>query len=187
MAVVIDALREEHRNIARLLAILEHQIEIFAQAGKPDYDILHGIADYFLEYPDLCHHPKENVVYRRLREQFPHDAAALNDLEREHRDVSERARRFHEMVTALLGESDIARETIVDTGRIFISAERDHLAMEENTFFPLAESRLTPEDWSHIDDDLDEVRDPLFGDRVEAEFRDLSEKLLRWEQESLDN
>ena len=55
---VIETLREEHRNISRMLDALEHQIEVLAQVGTPDYEIIRGIADYFCDYPDRCHHPK---------------------------------------------------------------------------------------------------------------------------------
>jgi hypothetical protein len=57
------------------------------------------------------------------------------------------------------------------------------MAMEEERFFPLAEARLTPEDWLSIESDLVRERDPLFGDRVEAEFEGLRKRLLAWEEE----
>lgn len=180
---VRDILREEHRNMSRLLDVLEHRIDMFAVAGDPDFDIVRGTADYFLEYPQLCHHPKEDVIFRRLKERCPHDVAALPNLESEHREVNQRAGRLHETITALLEETDIARDLVVDTARIFIEAERRHMTMEEDQFFPLAEDRLTAEDWSQIANDLNEAHDPLFGDRVETEFSTLSERLLRWEEE----
>lgn len=183
MAEVIDTLREEHRHIARLLDALDHQVEIFARAGEPDYDVVRGIADYFLDYPDTCHHPKEDVVFERLRARCPQEAAAIEGLVSEHREIHERARWFHDTLHALLGESDIARDTVIDAARVFVEAQRRHLAMEEERFFPLAEARLTPEDWSDIAADLVSKRDPLFGDKVDEEFRDLRERLLAWDRE----
>ena len=166
VVTVIYTLREEHRNIARLLNALEHQIEIFARAGAPDYDVIRGIAEYFLDYPDRCHHPKEDVVFDCLCARFPRDAAEVGDLATEHRKTAESA-----------------RQTVVNAARGFIEAERRHMAMEEERFFPLAEARLTPEDWFRIESDLVTGRDPLFGDRVEAEFEGLRKRLLAWEKE----
>ena len=40
MSRVIETLREEHRNLARLLDALDHQIEVFAEAVRPDYDVI---------------------------------------------------------------------------------------------------------------------------------------------------
>ena len=148
VVTVIYTLREEHRNIARLLNALEHQIEIFAQAGAPDYDVIRGIAEYFLDYPDRCHHPKEDVGLRPLvRALSAGRGKALGDLATEHRKTAESAPRFRDTVYALLDNAEIARETVVNAARGFIEAERRHMAMEEEQFFPLAEARLTPEDW----------------------------------------
>ena len=183
LATVIETLREEHRNIARLLEALDHQVDVFAQAGSPDYDVVSGIAEYFLEYPDLCHHPKEDVVFRRLRETHPQDASKIGDLLGEHRVVHERAGRFRDAVGALLNDTDIARSVVVDAARQFIEAERRHMQKEEEQFLPLAERVLTPVDWSLIEGALSIGRDPLFGARVEEKFARLRERLLAWEQE----
>src|SRR5690349_16320642 len=105
MAAMIEALREEHRNVARLLSALSHQIEVFAEAGDPDYDVVRGIADYFLDYPDQCHHPKENLIFLRLKHAHPAEAETVFDLIGEHRLAHERAIRFQEVINALLNET----------------------------------------------------------------------------------
>lgn len=169
--------------MARLLDALELQIAVFERAGKPDYDVLRGIADYFFEYPDSCHHPKEDVVFECLRERYPRIASALEDLPSEHRQTHERARWFRDTVRALLNDTDIAREAVVRAGRIFIETERRHMTNEEQRFFPLAERTLTPEDWSDIAGELARVCDPLLGNSVEDEFRVLRERLLAWQEE----
>lgn len=77
---MIDTLREEHRKMSRLLDALEHQIAVFERAGKPDYDVIRGIADYFLEYPDSCHHRKEDVIFEFLCERYPPTRATVEEL-----------------------------------------------------------------------------------------------------------
>lgn len=187
MVTVIEVLREEHRNIARLLTALEHQVTVFEQAATPDYDVIRGIADYFVDYPDICHHPKEDVVFQQFHEKFPQETASIGDLRDEHRKVHERARQFRATVNALLNETDIARTAIVDSARAFIDAERAHMRMEEESFFPMVEQWLEPSDWSKIESALAERRDPVFGERVEDVFRNLHARLLAWEQESRNN
>ena len=49
MQAIVEALSEEHHNIARLLLVLEHQIEIFASAEMPDADVMIGVGDYRLD------------------------------------------------------------------------------------------------------------------------------------------
>ncbi len=57
MTALIPVLRREHKNIARLLDTLEHQIGLLEKEARPDYDVLQDIAEYFCDYPDRCHHP----------------------------------------------------------------------------------------------------------------------------------
>ena len=183
MAPVIETLRKDHRNIGRLLEALEHQIEIFAQAGAPDYDVVVGIAEYFLEYPDRCHHPKENVIFDQLSREHPQQASTVENLLSEHRALHEQALQFRQTVSAILNDTDIARDTVVNAARLFIETERRHMQKEEEHFLPLAEQVLTKADWSHIEGALAFVRDPLFGGRVEQRFSRVRERLLAWERE----
>ena len=49
---VINILRQEHRNIERLLLVLERELAIFARGGRPDYEVIHAVIAYFQVYPD---------------------------------------------------------------------------------------------------------------------------------------
>ena len=183
MSRVIESLREEHRNLARLLDALDHQVEVFAEAVRPDYDVICGVAEYFLDYPDRFHHPKENAVLEVLRRVHPDRAAGLVDLVGEHRALHDDAARFRDVVGALLNDTDIARSTIVGAAGRFIDDQRHHMRMEEDVFFPVAERVLSPEHWSEIELRISDARDPLFGDADEVRFARLRERLLSWERE----
>ncbi len=183
MARMIELLREEHRNMQRLLAALEHQIELFAEGGAPDYDVIIGVADYFLDYPDRCHHPKEDAIARRLEPTEAEAGELTTVLAAEHLALKRLARSFRDSVGVLLGESDVPREAITDAARAFIATQRRHLALEEASFFSLAEQTLTDADWREIEAELGHRADPVFGGRAEAMFQTLSARLLAWEAE----
>ena len=180
----IETLREEHKNIARLLNAMEDQIERLATASNPDFDLLQSIANYFCDYPDRCHHPKENVILRQLQAKHPTEAATVGDLAKEHRDAYARARRFHDNIQAIFRDQILSRGSVVTAGQSFIDAEREHMRMEENLFFPLAASVLDEEDWSSIEGNIRQMQDLLFGELVEEEFRILRQFLLSWESDN---
>lgn len=181
MTSIIEALREEHRNIEKLLGLLDDQIDKIATATSLDYDLLQAIANYFCDYPDRCHHPKEDVVLRQLQARHSAEARAIGDLAREHRDAYARVRRFRDNVDAIFRDAVLSRDTVVSAGRSFVNAERAHMKMEEDIFFPMAVSVLDEEDWRTIEGNLKTMRDPLFGELVEEEFRILRDFLLAWE------
>src|SRR5664279_6608814 len=67
MSNIIQILLEEHRNIDRLLLVLERELEIFDRSEEPDYEILQAVIQYFQDYPENCHHPKEGMVFEKLK------------------------------------------------------------------------------------------------------------------------
>jgi hemerythrin-like domain-containing protein len=182
MTSTIQTLREEHRNIRRLLDVLDDQIEKIAMARDPNYDLLQAVANYFCDYPDRCHHPKEDAVFRQLQARHPVEANAVGDLAREHKDAYARVRRFRNNIQAIFRDEVMPRDTVVNAGRSFVDAERAHMKMEEDIFFPAAVSVLDEEDWRAIEANLKAMRDPLFGEMVEEEFRILRDFLLTWEK-----
>ena len=58
MTEIIEILCREHRNMEKVLRVLERELGVFHRGDRPDYDVLLGIIDYFKDYPDSCHHPK---------------------------------------------------------------------------------------------------------------------------------
>jgi hemerythrin-like domain-containing protein len=183
MSEVMARLREEHKNIEKILKALEHQLAIFGAAERPDYDVLEAIAEYFAGFSDRCHHPIEDLIHRKLRHRAPAAAESLMDLEAEHAKVSALAGHFREAVQNVLLEIEVPRGAFDKVARHFIGEQRDHMRKEEERFFPLALEVLTPEDWTEIDARITQEEDPVFGNDVAQEFTVLRDAVLKWEQE----
>ena len=84
MTQILDILREEHRNIEKLLLVLERELGVFNRAERPDYHVVQSVIEYFQDYPDSCHHPKEDMIFEKLKARDPTAAASVGDLEAEH-------------------------------------------------------------------------------------------------------
>jgi hemerythrin-like domain-containing protein len=183
-AMVIDILRQEHRNIETLLLVLEREVGVFARAECPDYEVVHAVIAYFQVYPDTWHHPLENIIFERLRARDSAAAAKIGDLAADHRRGSERLHRVAQAVESVLAGQELLRQTVNDIIRDFIEQERRHMAMEERDFFPAAVKALQPEDWAEIAARLTDQRDPLFSEVVEEKFEVARNHILRLEQEA---
>jgi len=91
-------LRVEHRNLSKLLGLIEDQVAA-ADTGAPmDRDLLSLAWEYFSDYPDLCHHPKEDLVYELLSRRDPGSCAGLGNLTAEHLRLHELTEAFGEAV-----------------------------------------------------------------------------------------
>jgi hemerythrin-like domain-containing protein len=150
MTEMIEILRQEHRNIESLLRVLERELRVFDRGERPDYEIVLSVIDYFEDYPDTCHHPKEDMIVEKLRARDPVAAATIGDLEGEHQTGTKRLRQVAQAVERVLSDQDLVRENVANIVRDFIDQERQHMAMEERVVFPAALNALQPQDWADI-------------------------------------
>ena len=184
--MIIERLSREHRNIEKLLAVLERELEIFDRGDRPDYEVIRAIISYFQVYPDVYHHPQEDLVFAKLEIRDPTAAAKLGDLAREHQRGAERLRRVAKAVDSVLADRELLRQNVDAIVRDFIEHERHHIVMEDRDFFPAALKALTPQDWAEIASALTGHKDPLFNDVAEEKFDTLRTHILRLEQEAED-
>jgi hemerythrin-like domain-containing protein len=184
MPKIIEILLEEHQNIEKLLLVLEHELDLFDRGARPDYEILQSIIQYFQDYPESCHHPKEEMIFAKLQARDPDAARGFGDVEAEHELETKRLRSFARAVDSVLADQEFLRENFHLAVRDFIAHQRQHLEKEERLLFPAAVKSLQPEDWAAIDARLDAREDPLFNSVVEEKFHNLQKTILRWEQET---
>jgi len=184
MSNIIQILLEEHRNIDKLLLVLEHELEVFDRSEEPDYEILQAVIQYFQDYPESCHHPKENMVFEKLKVRDPAAANRIGDVEAEHQVETKRLRRLVEAVEEILAGREFLRQTFHDVVRDFIEHQRQHMDKEERLLFPAAIQGLRPDDWAEIDARLNDRKDPLFNGAIETKFQALQRTILRWQWET---
>ena len=182
--MIIELLSREHRNIERLLAVLEHELDIFDRADRPDYEVIRAIIAYFEVHTELYHHPQEDQVFARLKLRDPPAAAGIGDLAREHQNGSERLRRAALAIDAVLAGHEILRQDVDAIVRDFLGHERHHIMVEDRDFFPAAVKALKPDDWTEIASAQSSHKDPLFSDATETRFDALRAHIFQLEREA---
>lgn len=174
MSDTILLLQLEHRHADRLLNLIEQQVDLGSQC---DLEVLGDIAAYFLDYPDLCHHPIEDSVFRHLQAKDPAAATGLEPLLEEHEYISELGRSFAKMVNDAQQNSAPPNEPFMEEAAYFAKRYRQHMHSEEQEFFPLAQRTLDHEDWAQIEFDLFDRKDPLYDNATESRFRALRARI----------
>ena len=182
--MIIERLSREHRNVETLLAVLEHELEIFDRGDRPDYQVIRGIVYYFELYPELYHHPLEELVFAKLKLRDPAAAAKVGDLTLEHQKAAERLRRVGQAVQRVLADREIPRQNVDHVVRDFIESERRHIMMEDRDFFPVALKALEPQDWTEIASASIDPEELLFHEAAEETFSALRARILQLEREA---
>ena len=173
MSDAILLLRLEHSNMARLLDWIDDQIQSLESGTAPDYTLLNQALYYLQNYPDLCHHPKEDLVLEAVIRSSPDGASSVGDLAGEHRKLAELTGQA--ATTVNQAGRDPANTGFVNTLRELVDSYRHHMKAEEEHFFPLALKVLQASDWESINFELFDRDDPLFDHSQEQRFRELRE------------
>ncbi len=185
MRSVIDQLQEDHINVTRLLNLLEREINAI-RGGKANYEIMQDVMHYMTHYPDLFHHPKEDLVFQHLMQRDRNIRDVLEQLLSEHQDLIDSGRTFLQALSQIDGDIKGLEADIEESGRHYVEDLRRHMAIEDGKIFPLARLMLTERDWAAIDEEMGQFEDPLFGRAIGDEYRRLFELIVTSENDTDD-
>lgn len=176
-------LRLEHDNQRKLLELIEDQVAAAGTGAQMDEELLGLACEYFSDYPDRCHHPKEDLVYKLLSKRDPESCAGLRKLIAEHLGLHEHTGAFAEAVRRMREERQAAEPSAREVIREFTQRYRQHMRDEEEWFFPLAEGRLLKDDWANLDFAIFDRDDPLFCNAAEERYSALRRRIEKLAEE----
>ena len=180
MSNVFENWSTDHRNFAYLLDRLEEQVELFLEDETPRYDLMLDILYYMTHYPDLFHHPKEDLVAARVRELDATTCAVLDELAQQHEILRESGTKLLELLDEIVDGSMLTRESVAQSARTYIAYFRNHMQKEESDVLPLMQSLLKKEDWDNIERAAPSRKDPLFGNgALEKRYEVLHQQIVR--------
>ena len=177
MTEPIKAWHREHAQFAQLLDFLDDRMAAFQAGGEPDYGLLRDAVSYLTQYADRRHHPREDAAFFRLLEHDPGMTAPVHELLQEHRVIAFIGDRLLRMLEDAAGDAVVERGLLEAVAATFLVYYRHHLSREEAEILPRVARLLTAEDWAHVAAAVPAASDPLFGDEVEARFRDLRRQI----------
>jgi hemerythrin-like domain-containing protein len=175
---ILDHLQLDHRNMRQLLRILEEEIDAY-NAGKPgDFDLMKQILEYTLHYPNLIHHPREEMLFRRLLERDPASRGLVGDLTKDHEELARLTHRFAAAVHNVSHDVELPRALLAQVAEEYLTRSREHMDAEERKFFPRLMTMFRDEDWEDFDSLATSGYDPLFGTSIEGHYKRLHQRIL---------
>lgn len=165
--------REEHVRFAKLLDLLEANLDRFHVGERPDYGLMLDVMRYMRHYPDNTHHPREDLAFARVAEREPRSHRMVADLVAEHKEIEESGEKLVEMLEGVLDEAILTREAVEEPGRRYIERLRAHMHSEE-VLFPFVAMWLGADDWERIDRQIPPCADPLLSPGGHESYEALS-------------
>lgn len=178
MADTLVFLQLEHGGLLRMLRLVDSLCRALEKGEAIDGDLLALAIDYFRDFPDTCHHPKEDVVLRRLQLRDPVAAAGIIHVLADHEDLHAYTARLSEAVHRANERGALHAPALVQAVAGFVTLYREHLEDEDLHFFPTVRAHLLQEDWDLIDFTMFDQPDPLYDAQAESRFRVLRDIIL---------
>lgn len=179
MTDTIAMWRAEHVNLTKLLELLEGQLDVFHKGGLPNYELMLDIMFYMTHYPDLIHHPKEDLALAKIEQRRGGVGQTVEKLTKQHALLKESGDQLAVDLDGIVNGSIVSRERVEGPGRTYVANFRRHMDIEEREFFPMAAELLRAEDWAAIDAAVESREDPLFGKSVEKRYAAIREQIAR--------
>ena len=177
MNKMLNMLKQEHINISRLMDVLETQISLLEDNGQANLQLIKDIVEYITYYPDLYHHPKEDLVLELLRHKDKEIIPVIDHLLDEHKILTEAAINLAERLRNIHGKENT--RMLAEQLRKYINLCRSHMDCEESKLFPRAQQVLTDEDWAEIDKGFVLKDDPLFGKIIYKQYQHIYDSIIK--------
>jgi len=142
---------EEHQSLAAILHAIRFMLREIA-AGKLEADIklFQAMVHYLDAYAEKRHHPKEDLLFRRLPQRTDEGAEVLAKLGQQHAAAPQRMAALEGALASYVADNshfdDFARAFDV-----YAEFYREHMMLEEDEVLPLLRSHLTVDDWVELD------------------------------------
>jgi hemerythrin-like domain-containing protein len=176
---ILGELRQDHRNMALMLNLLEQESNKINEGHDPDLELVHDIMQYMTVYPDAVHHPKEDRIYAELRSVRPDLSTGFSRITEDHRGIAEQGAKLRDEVAAIESGGAVRRKTLVSDLLRYVNTLRSHMQWEELDLFHRVEEMIA-EGHNFIDPaNLPHSSDPVFGAEVEETFGRLFSSIER--------
>jgi hemerythrin-like domain-containing protein len=177
--VAVRIIREEHTAIVAVLHSLEYVVHKLEEGAEPNFQLLGAMFEYIVEYPERCHHPKENrCLFKILRERNPSAAQLIDELEAEHARGDELLKSLSRALARYRSNGRGALRAFSRAVTTYAEFHWQHMTKEEDVLLPIAKRSLTDSDWREIASAFLQNDNPLVGLKPKEHFAQLFDRIL---------
>ena len=176
VAAILAELRQDHRNMIRLLNLLERESHRIEAGQDADFELMQDVMHYMTIYPDAVHHRKEDCVYAELQKTRPELAGSFSRITSDHRSIAKQGLRLRDDIDLIRAGAMVERRKVVRDALAYANTLRNHMQWEELDLFRRIEEMIRRGHTQLQTNDFPDAADPVFGARLELRFARLFEK-----------
>ncbi len=153
---MLNQLRLDHANMARLLHVLQLKHKTLAEGERPDFQLVREVVDYILDYMDGFTVPLERVFGQELMDKAPEAQGLSERLADNYHALHERLMRLSQDLDMVLMDVAIPMDRFADDLGAYLEAHRAYLRDEREELFPLIREHFDDEALKKLAESLPE-------------------------------
>jgi hemerythrin-like domain-containing protein len=176
MHYILEQLEQDHQRILRMMYLLSKEIDQLTglEKGSANCDRILEILDYIQVYPEVWHHPTEDVLFQQLLSKEHINTAAVTKLLKDHPRLESLSAQLA-LIYSEFRHADLKPSTrVLLLSRHYCCKQISHIHEERNIFAAISE-RFNEQDWQT-------VNEALRGNQANREVPTQSEYIDRSEQ-----
>tara|TARA_Y100000310_G_scaffold127274_1_gene126355 strand:+ start:27315 stop:27857 length:543 start_codon:yes stop_codon:yes gene_type:complete len=131
---------DEHKNILKVVDVIEHECDLVESGKKLDKDFFIKAIYFIRNYADKFHHAKEeDILFKELLKDSVQERLHCNPIEQmlhEH----EKGRNFVKLTETGVKKGNSKK--VIEDARNYINLIRDHIYKEDNILYPMSDEAL---------------------------------------------
>lgn len=134
---MLNQLRQDHANMARILHVLQLKQKTLAAGERPNFQLVREVVDYILDYQEGFTQPLEKVCTERLKQVAPESEKVTARLAKDYRALKAQLKRLSDDLDMILMDAVIPMDRFADDLRAYVEAHRAYLRDERELLFPM--------------------------------------------------
>jgi hemerythrin-like domain-containing protein len=184
MTDILEKLHQDHIHAAKLLDLYDKQLQVLKEGGDPNYIIMRDIMKYMRSYPDVVHHPLEEIIFEKMEDKDKLLDKNIEKLCKQHREIDDIGDELYDKLSTIAAGIVTSLEDFKKGSEKYLELMRSHMDLEEGEVFPRIRELFTEVDWEDVDLELTRQHDPMFGAGIEEQYEYLYDCLLSEGNES---
>jgi len=174
-----DQLRDEHKGVLLMLAILEKVSTRLATEGSLDKEHFGGMLEFFSIFVDKCHHGKEEDLLFPAYEAagIPNRNGPIGAMLAEHVEGRGFVKGMAEAFNGFKKGEDHSGARIAAYATKYISLLRQHIDKEDTVLYPMGDAKLSEGKNKELLAGFDKIENERVGAGKHEQFHAMMDQL----------
>ncbi|MBZ5486342.1 hemerythrin domain-containing protein [Halomonas aquamarina] len=147
---MLNQLRLDHANMARMLHVLQLKQKTLAQGERPNFQLMREVVDYILAYMEGFAAPLERICVERLESRASEHLPLMEKMANDYLELKPRLQLLSDNIDTILMDNVLPMDRFAEDLKDYLEAHRAYLRQEREGLFPLIDEHFSQQDMQEL-------------------------------------